>query len=91
MTTPEPQVQPLNGTSSHDGPVESTSSFDSSIFRSYLLSLLPPVIGATTADVESLFDDEFDERVSRFAAEGSEAIYVVKVKDDVEGMCKCWM
>jgi hypothetical protein len=85
MTTPEPLVPSANGTS-HDGPAEPTSSFDPSIFRSYLLSLLPPVIGATAGDVESLFDDAFDERVARFASEGSEAIYIMKIKDDAEGM-----
>jgi hypothetical protein len=88
MTTQDPHPLPTtNGSSSHDGPIEHTSSFDPAIFRSYLLSLLPPVIGASPTELESLFDDEFDERVSRFAAEGSDAIYVVKVKDEVEGLC----
>lgn len=75
-----------NGTTPHDGPLEPTQSFDSSIFRSYLLSLLPPVLGASLDELEPIFDDEFEERVSRFAAEGGGVIYVVKVKDEAEGM-----
>ncbi|KAI0055925.1 cytoplasmic dynein heavy chain 1 [Artomyces pyxidatus] len=69
-----------NGAIHHDEP----SSFDSSAFRAYLLSLLPPVLGASPADLESIFDDEFDERVARFAGEGGGVIYVVKKKDEVE-------
>jgi hypothetical protein len=89
MSTPD--IHPLpttNGSTPHDVSVEPTSSFDPSIFRSYLLSLLPPVVGASTSDLQSLFDVEFDERVSRFAADGSDVIYVVKVKDEVEGVSK---
>jgi dynein heavy chain 1 len=87
----------MNGLIPHDpstsnntnGPIESSVSqsqpFDSSIFRTYLLSLLPPVLGASPEELESLFDEEFEERVSRFAAEGGGVIYVVKVRDDAEG------
>ena len=82
----------LNGTNGINGssptpPDEAvpSSSFDPSIFRSYLLSLLPPVIGATPEEIESIFDSEFDERVARFASEGTGVIYIVKRKDDVEG------
>ncbi|KAK0438444.1 dynein heavy chain, N-terminal region 1-domain-containing protein [Armillaria borealis] len=32
--------------------------------------LLPPVIGATPAELDSLFDDEFNDRVARFSSEG---------------------
>lgn len=64
--------------------VEPSTSFDPGIFRKYLLSLLPPVIGADPADLDSLFDDEFEERVSRFAAEPGGVIYVVKTKDEAE-------
>lgn len=60
-------------------------SFDPEIFRSYLLSLLPPVVGAVPEELDSLFDHEFDERVARFAAEGGGVIYVVKAKEESEG------
>ncbi|EGN94189.1 hypothetical protein SERLA73DRAFT_97057 [Serpula lacrymans var. lacrymans S7.3] len=86
MSTPEGPSTPLtnsNGVLPHDSPVDA-SPFDTSLFRSYLLSLLPPVLGASPVELESLFDDEFDERVSRFAAEGGGVIYVVKVKDEGE-------
>lgn len=69
-----------------DGPVEPTTAFDPSIFRSYLLALLPPFLAASPEEVESIFDDEFDERVSKFAGEGGGVLYVVKKKDDAEGM-----
>jgi hypothetical protein len=36
--------------------------------------------------LDSLFDDEFDERVARFAAESGGVVYIVKVKDEVEGL-----
>ncbi|KAF8588444.1 dynein heavy chain protein 2 [Ramaria rubella] len=59
--------------------------YDPSLFRSYLLSLLPPVIGASPEELEeTLFDNEFEERVSKFSGEGGNVIYVVKVKDEVE-------
>ena len=61
-------------------------SIDSSVFRSYLLALLPVVLAASTEDIEStLFDDEFDERVSKFASEGNSVIYVEKTRIDSEG------
>lgn len=76
-----------NGTNGvlHDGPVEPAISFDPSLFRSYLLALLPPVIGATPPELVYLFDEDFDERVQRFAGEGGGAIYVVKKRDEAEG------
>ena len=58
----------------------------SEIFRSYLLSLLPPVMGAYPSDLESLFDEELDARVARFASDSGGIIYVVKVKEESEGM-----
>ena len=62
-------------------------SFDTSVFKSYLLSLLPPVLGASLEDLrDSLFDDEFDERVIRFASEGGSVIYVAKTRLESEGM-----
>ncbi len=72
-----------NGTA----PSVTTSSppFDSELFRSYLLSLLPPVIGANPLDLESLFDSEFEEKVSRFASEVGGVVYVVKAKEESEG------
>ncbi|EDR09748.1 dynein heavy chain protein 2 [Laccaria bicolor S238N-H82] len=73
----------------HHDPPQSESqtqplSFDTDIFRTYLLALLPPVIGALPSELDSLFDDEFDERVARFAAESGGVVYIVKVKDEVE-------
>ncbi|OSX67981.1 hypothetical protein POSPLADRAFT_1176995 [Postia placenta MAD-698-R-SB12] len=82
---------PTNGTAHtngngvlHDTLVEPSITFDTSIFRSYLLALLPPVLAASPIELESLFDDEFDERVSRFAGEGGGVIHVVKHKDESE-------
>ncbi|KAJ2915322.1 hypothetical protein MD484_g5100, partial [Candolleomyces efflorescens] len=86
-------IPTTNGSTSHDGstppPGEaststSASSFDPTVFRSYLLALLPPVIGASPLDLESLFDDEFDARVTRFASEAGGVLYVVKTKEDLE-------
>ena len=76
-----------NGVLPHDGPVDTTPppAFDVSLFRSYLLSLLPPVLGASPEELVSLFDDEFEERVIRFAADGGGVMYVVKVKEESEG------
>ena len=78
----------LNGNGDlHDPiPQESPIAFDPSLFRSYLLSLLPPIFGASPEELESIFDDDFHERVSRFAGEGGGVIYVVKKKDEQE--CK---
>ncbi|TFK48049.1 cytoplasmic dynein heavy chain 1 [Heliocybe sulcata] len=75
-----------NGTSHHDGPVDgaSATSFDPAVFRDFLFSVLPPLMAASLQDLESIFDDDFDERVSRFAAEGGGAMYVTKTKDEVE-------
>ena len=75
----------------HHDPPQSESqtqplSFDTDIFRTYLLALLPPVIGALPSELDSLFDDEFDERVVRFAAESGGVVYIVKVRDEVEGL-----
>jgi hypothetical protein len=80
-------VATTNGSSSHDAltPEVTTSvstAFDPEVFRSYLLALLPPVIGANPVDLESLFDDEFNARVVRFASEIGGVIYVIKVKED---------
>ena len=79
--------QPLTPTNGHstEPPAEPSSSFDSAIFRSYLQALLPPVLGASLPELESLFDDEFHDRVVRFASEGGGVVYVVKAKDEAEG------
>ena len=82
---PPSTLPPTNGSLNHQEP-EPTSAFDPEIFRSYLLSLLPPVIGAYPSDLESLFDEEFDARVARFASDTGGVIYVVKVKEESEGM-----
>ncbi|KAI9448759.1 cytoplasmic dynein heavy chain 1 [Russula earlei] len=81
----------VNGTNGINGtspvpPDEAASSsvFDPSIFHTYLLSLLPPVLGATTEEIESIFDSDFEELVARFASEGTGVIYIVKRKDEVE-------
>jgi hypothetical protein len=76
----------INGNSSipHDEAAPS-SSFDPGIFRTYLLSLLPPVLGATPEEIDSIFDGDFDERVTRFASEGTGVIYIVKRNDEDEG------
>ncbi|KAI9572528.1 dynein heavy chain, N-terminal region 1-domain-containing protein [Boletus coccyginus] len=73
-----------NGVPPHDGPVDAPPPFDVSLFRSYLLSLLPPVLGAYPEELVSLFDDEFEDKVSRFATEGGGVIYVVKVREESE-------
>ena len=74
-----------NGTTNGDASVESPAAFDPLIFRKYLLSLLPPVIGADPADLDTLFVDEFDERAGRFATEAGGVIYIVKIKNEAEG------
>ncbi|KAF9527881.1 cytoplasmic dynein heavy chain 1 [Crepidotus variabilis] len=78
-----------NGThhddSSNSTPGASTSNgtaFDPEIFRRYLKSLLPPVIGASPEDLEGLFDDEFEERAVRFSADTGGVVYVVQVKEE---------
>src|ERR1700761_5985529 len=63
------------------------STFDVSVFRTYLLNLLPPVLGATIHELEdSLFDSDFEERVTKFANEPSVVVYILKKKEDVNGL-----
>jgi hypothetical protein len=81
---PPSSLAPTNGSINHQEP-DPTSAFNPEIFRSYLLSLLPPVIGAYLSDLESLFDEEFDARVARFASDTGGVIYVVKVNEESEG------
>ena len=80
-----------NGMPNNDGPVDAPPPFDLSLFRSYLLSLLPPVLGAYPEELMSLFNDEFEEKVSRFAAEGGGVIYVVKVREETDGEVNTWL
>ena len=87
---------PVNGTNGHhDGLLEPTTQFDVSLFRSYLSALLPPVVGALPEELDDLFESsDFDGTVSKFAAEGSDVIYVVKRRVDLEGsfsfvICPC--
>jgi hypothetical protein len=72
-------------------PPAPASSFDAAQFRTYLLALLPPVLGASVDEIEAtLFDSEFDEKVTRFAAEGTESIYIVKSRTgEPEGEYQC--
>jgi dynein heavy chain 1 len=84
MSALEPPLTPAVITNGHEPPAE-PSTYDPGIFRDYLLALLPPVIGALPSELESLFDDAYEERVAQFAAEGGGVIYVIKVKDEVEG------
>ena len=76
----------------HDGePAITTSTpspFDPAIFKAYLLALLPPLLAAAPHELDYLFDDEFTDRVQRFASEGGGAMYVVKKKEESEGMCR---
>jgi hypothetical protein len=75
-----------NGINHDTAPAEPIVAFDSEIFRAYLLTLLPPVIGALPSELDSLFDDEFNERVARFAADTGGSLYVVKTKEESEGV-----
>ncbi|KAL1952384.1 hypothetical protein VTO73DRAFT_1533 [Trametes versicolor] len=72
----------------HDGISEPAPakpiSFDPEVFRLFLASLLPPLFGASPEELESIFDEDFHERASRFAPEGGGVIYVVKKKDEQE-------
>ncbi|KAJ7243639.1 dynein heavy chain, N-terminal region 1-domain-containing protein [Mycena rebaudengoi] len=77
----DPPPTPLpNGDNNHQpGPP-----FDTDNFRTYLRALLPPVIAATQEDLDSLFDDTFDDRVAKFASEPGAVLYVVKAKNTLE-------
>ena len=56
------------------------------IFCSYLLALLPLVIGALPSEFDSLFDHKFDEQVAHFAVVSGGSRYVVKAKEESKGM-----
>lgn len=90
-TAPLTPLTPTNGTLPPvDGPVTPTAStFDPALMRAYLLTLLPAVFGTPREELEDqIVDSEFEERVTRFAGEGGGPLYVVKVKDEAEGMCQ---
>lgn len=73
----------LNGNGDlHDGITDPAISFDPSVFRSYLFSLLPPIFGVPPEELESIFDEDFHDRVSRFAGEGGGVVYIVKKRDE---------
>lgn len=75
----------LNGNGDlHDPIIEPAIAFDPAVFRSYLLSLLPPLLGAPSEELESIYDEDFDDRVARFAGEGGGVVYVVKKRDEHE-------
>ncbi|KAJ7070130.1 dynein heavy chain, N-terminal region 1-domain-containing protein [Mycena amicta] len=72
---------PTNGSNGLDHQTPTPAgvvAFDSDIFRVYLRALLPPVIAAVPEDVESLFDDSFEDRVAKFASDPAATLYVVK-------------
>lgn len=79
----------VNGTNgAHaDGALDAPapSAFDAAPLRAYLLALLPPLLGAHPDDVEQIFEDEFEERAARFAAEGNGVVYVSKLKHEIDG------
>ncbi|KAJ7644409.1 dynein heavy chain [Roridomyces roridus] len=72
----------VNGNS--NGLEQQQPQFDTEIFRVYLRSLLPPVIAAAPEDLEGLFEDNFDERVAKFASDPTAVLYVVKSKFNTE-------
>ena len=69
-----------------DGTVETAIPFEPSVFRQYLFSIVPPLTGSSPDELITLFDDEFDERVTKFAQEGGGTLYVVKKQEDNEGV-----
>ena len=88
-TSSSPSSLTSNGMNHDTAPPEPSVPFDSEIFRSYLLALLPPVIGAVPSELDQIFDGEFDERVARFAADTGGTLYVVKAKEESEGVYHC--
>ncbi|EJD04235.1 uncharacterized protein FOMMEDRAFT_146241 [Fomitiporia mediterranea MF3/22] len=71
-----------------DGPptTASTVTLDPTVMRSYLLALLPPILGVEQSEFEDqVFDAEFEERVARFACEGGSPLCIVKRKVEAEG------
>ena len=88
-SSPSLPTTPLVDGSSASGSVAPLPSVDPDVFRTYLLQLLPPVLGATIDELEStLFDEEFDERTVKFASEGGGAVYIVKTRITSEGRAR---
>jgi hypothetical protein len=56
---------------------------DADVVRVYLSALLPALLGARVDELWQIFEDEFEERVARFAAEGSGVMYATKIKHDI--------
>jgi hypothetical protein len=77
-----------NGNISSEPSLESANppAFDVETFRSYILALLPPVLGASIDELEgSIFDQDFEDRVFKFAAEPGAVVYVLKRKEENTG------
>jgi hypothetical protein len=72
-----------NGNGAHANGDE--AAFDTAPVRAYLGALLPALLGAAPDDLDGLYEDEFEERVARFAAEGTAVMYVTKIKHDLGG------
>ena len=68
-----------------EGSTTPTIPFDPSVLRSYLLALLPPLLDAAPDELETIFDERFDDLVARFAGENGGVVYVVKRREDVQG------
>lgn len=90
--SPPLATSPLPGDKQLDAPngvvasSASATSFEPALFQNYLLSLLPPIVGASQDELSAtLFDDDFDEKSSKFASEGGSVIYVLKIRDEGEG------
>ena len=56
--------------------------------RAYLLAVLPAMFGAGPEELEvTLSGEDFDDRMTRFTGESGGPLYVVKVKEEGEGVC----
>lgn len=79
-----PDTTPL-GPGPADG--SATNAYPTSLFRSYLLTLLPAVIGASVEDIESTLlseekADEWDDKATRFCSDGAMGVvYVNQVRE----------
>jgi hypothetical protein len=57
--TPNPQTTINTTNTTTNGPIDQPP-FDSSVFQSYSLALLPPVLIAAPSELESIFQDEVE-------------------------------